>query len=41
MFHGELSAGPDGKGGHRVDVRIPVPRSPSSPPSLTQTGDFR
>lgn len=41
MFHGELSAGPDGKGGHRVDVRIPVPRSPSSPPSLTQTGDSR
>jgi signal transduction histidine kinase len=42
MFHGELSAGPDGSGGHRVDARIPVPRSHSSPPSLTQTaGEHR
>ncbi len=42
MLQGELSAGPDGRGGHRVDARIPVPRSPSSPPSRTQTaGDQR
>ncbi len=42
MFHGELSAGPDGRGGHRVDARIPVPRHPTSPPSLAPTaGDHR
>ena len=42
MFQGELSAGPDGRGGHRVEARIPVPRRPSSPHPLTQTaGDHR
>ncbi len=41
MFHGQLSAGPDGRGGHLVDARIPVARTPSPPSSLTESAGGR
>jgi signal transduction histidine kinase len=41
LLGGDFLAGRDIDGGHRVDARIPLPRSPSSSPSLTRTGDSR
>jgi signal transduction histidine kinase len=44
MFHGQLEAGPDGRGGHLVEARIPLPRDggePALPTVMTGIGGDR